>query len=166
MVMGIRALDKPRNIWCTHCSTRRRCDSYDTRPEECRTFDCGYITISYLDEKWKPVKSKIVLVQELGGRRVTAYVDPARPDAWRKQPYYNVLKEWSKIALTQNRQVMACVGKSVHMIFPDRDENMGPVEDDHHVITVREGGQAKALVVHQDDPRLQDFLNERWSMAG
>jgi len=166
MIMGIRELNKPQNVWCDFCSTKRSCDNYEKRPEECRTFNCGYLTISYLDDKWKPNKSKIVLSQELQGRRVTAYADPKRPDAWRKEPYYSTLKNWAKIAATQNRQVMACAGPRTYMIFPDRDVDLGIVEPDHHVITVNaaNGSGGEALVVHQDDPRFEAFIKQSWHM--
>ena len=164
MVMGVKALDKPKGVWCTHCSSRKSCDDYEARPDECRNFYCGYITVEMLDERWKPSKSKIIMVEELGGRRVTAYVDPNRPDAWRKEPFYSTLKGWSQAALAQNRQVMVCVNDRTYIIFPDRDVDLGVVDADHHVISVLSGdGRSNdPVVVHKDDARIQEFLGQTW----
>jgi hypothetical protein len=127
MVMGIRELNKPKDMWCRHCSSKKSCDIYAQRPGECRDFHCGYLTLASIGEEWKPSRSKIILVQDMGGNRVTAHVDPKRPDAWKKEPFYSTLKNWSKAALPHGGQVLVCVGHRTYRIFPDRDEDLGIV---------------------------------------
>jgi hypothetical protein len=72
-----------------------------------------------LGEEWKPDHSKIVLVAELEGNRIAAHVDPQRPDAWRREPYYSRFKEWAESAVPYRGQVVACIGRHMHMIFPE-----------------------------------------------
>src|SRR4051812_2580631 len=74
-VLKITALEKPQGIWCNHCNPRAGCTIYGDRPEECRTFFCGYLTNPDLGDEWKPNRSKIVLVAELDGNRIAAHVD-------------------------------------------------------------------------------------------
>ena len=161
MVLGIGELDKPKGVWCPHCSTRRSCDTYETRPEECRTFNCGYLTNPNVGEEWKPTKSKLILVSDMGGNRLTVQVHPSRPDAWRKEPYYSALKNWARKVAPQFGQVIARVGSHTTMILPDRDVDLGDVDADHFVVTAERdtptGSRLEALVLHKDDPRLREL---------
>ena len=156
MVLEIKELQKPEGVWCDHCSTRRSCDIYEQRPKECRDFYCGYLTIGDLGEEWKPSKSKIVLVSELDGNRICAYVHPNRPDAWRREPFYSTLKEWAVAAAAHRGQVMVCIGRRTYMILPDRDVDLGIVGDDERIVTGEKqtpfGIQLEAFTVHKDDP--------------
>jgi hypothetical protein len=120
MLLIIPALDKPKNTWCRHCTTRKGCDIYEQRPNECRSFHCGYLSFPELGEEWKPSRSKIVLAPELNGKRITAYVDPSRPDAWRKEPYYSTLKKWAR-SRPPGGQVVVCIDDHMYMILPDRE---------------------------------------------
>ncbi len=112
-----------------------------------------------LGEKWKPSKSKIVLVSELGGNRLVAYVHPNRPDAWTREPFYSMLKEWAAAAVPHQGQVTVCVGRRTYVILPDKDVDLGLVDDDHRIITeekqTRFGIQLEAHKMHKDDPRIQ-----------
>ena len=158
MILKVDELNKPWATWCTHCSTRKGCDIYERRPNQCRTFYCGWLTNDQLGEEWKPSKSKIVLVSELDGDRLAAHVHPNHPDAWRKEPFYSALKEWATAAVPHHRQVTACVGRRYYMIFPDRDVDLGIVGDDDRIMTGETktpyGIQLEAYKLHKDDPRL------------
>jgi len=157
MILSIPSLDKPRNVWCRHCSTRKSCDIYDSRPNECRSFHCGWLSFPELGDEWKPSHSKIVIAGELNGRRLTAYVDPARPDAWRQEPYYSTFKKWAAAAAPAGGQVIVAVDQHMHAIFPDHDADLGVVTPDQRIITgymdTPYGLRLDAIVVGKDDPR-------------
>jgi hypothetical protein len=125
MVLGIQEIDKPKNTWCGHCVSRKSCGIYESRPTECRTFYCGYLTVADLGEEWKPSRSKIVMVADRKGTGVTAHVDPQRPDAWKKEPFYSRLKLWSRAASRRGGEVLVCVGPRTYRILPDRDIDAG-----------------------------------------
>lgn len=154
-VMGILDLNKPPGVWCPHCVGGKHCSAYDTRPGECRTFNCMYLTRADIGEEWRPNKSKIVLVA--GPNSVTAYMDPGNPMAWRKEPYYSSLKSWAHRALPGLGQVCVRIGKRVIAILPDGDTDLGIVEDDERVLLERRhlpsGPVVRALKVKYDDPR-------------
>ena len=102
---------------------------------------------------------EIVLVCDQDGNRIVAHVDPQRPDAWRREPYYGLLKEWAARSVRFRGQVIAAVGRRMYMIFPDRDVDLGTVGLDE-LIVVDEvptplGVRLDALKVAKDDPRAQ-----------
>ena len=81
-VMAITALKKPMNKWCEFCDKGTGCKIYPTRPSECRTFNCLWLSDENFPDEFKPLRSKIVFTVEHGGRRVSAHVDAAFPRAW------------------------------------------------------------------------------------
>jgi hypothetical protein len=158
-LMKIIALDKPHGAWCAHCKQGSGCTIYERRPDECRSFMCGFLQLPELDEAWRPSNSKIILVSELDGKRISAYVDPQRPDAWRKEPYYSQLKRWAILKAPEGVHVAVAVGRRIIMVFPDRDVDLGVAADDEILVTSEkmtpDGPRLEAFKVHKDDPRLQ-----------
>jgi hypothetical protein len=164
-VMKIDELEKPRGIWCRHCSVGVGCRIYDDRPGECRRFLCGYLTEASLSEDWLPTKSKIVLAADLDGKRIAAHVDPSRPDAWKAEPFYSQLKEWARLAAPVNGQVLACVGRTTVVILPDKDVDLGVVADNELIVTLERvtplGITVDALKIRNDDPRAAALVNRK-----
>lgn len=157
-VLRIDELAKPQGTWCPKCDVGRGCAIYADRPGECRSFYCGYLTVEGLGPEWWPAKSKIVLVSELGGKRIAAHMDPARPDAWRNEPFYSQLKRWAQDGVITHDQVVAYVGNRVTVIFPDEDVSLGPVAANERIVTRQtrtdQGVKLEALKLRDDDPRI------------
>jgi hypothetical protein len=120
-VMAISALAKPQGTWCGHCAVGTGCRIYAARPEECARFACGWLVDPKLGEEWRPSRSRIILIAQRGDNRLVAHVDPARPDAWRREPYYGRLKEWARAAAAVQGKVLVYVGRRATLILPDRD---------------------------------------------
>jgi hypothetical protein len=160
-VMKIHAFNKPRGVWCVHCKPGAGCSIYSEKPNECSAFYCRFLLDPSLDEKWKPSVSKIVLVFEVDGKRLAAYVDPQRPDAWKREPYYSALKSWARDAVAQKGQVIAVVNERTYMIFPDREVDLGIVGPDDWIMTgerrTPSGIRMEAFKLHKDDPRIQQL---------
>ncbi|SON57218.1 hypothetical protein HDIA_3677 [Hartmannibacter diazotrophicus] len=158
MVPAVIELEKPVGRWCPHCSTRKRCDIYADRPQECRDFHCGYLTVAVLGEEWKPSRSKIILTAELDGQRVLALVDPARPDAWRQEPFQGQLRAWAKAAVPHGGQIVVKIGHRAIVVLPDRDVDLGEVGPGDAIITEQRNTPAgpvlNAFKVPLDDPRV------------
>jgi hypothetical protein len=159
-LLGIAALEKPRATWCTHCDVKAGCKIHGAHPAECKDFYCGYLTNAALDERWAPTRSKMVLAyDEVHAPRLSVHVDPARPDAWRKEPYYSQIKRWAVAAAAQRGQVIVWQGRSTIAVLPDRDKDLGEVRPDQFIITsTRQGPQDTTLdvfVVDGDDPAAQ-----------
>jgi hypothetical protein len=113
--------------WCQHCVPGKGCKIYETRPEPCRVFFCQWMFQPGLGPEWKPEKSKIVLSVELNGARLAGHVDTNTPGAWRRSPYYEVLKRWSAEGLKQQRQISVWIGQRCIVILPDREIDLGVV---------------------------------------
>lgn len=109
---------------------------YDDRPEACRNFYCGYRHIDTIDDRWKPSHAKFLINYESASNRIVIHVDPARPDAWRKEPFYKTIKLWSRRALSEKSMVVVWSGNNATIVFPDRDKDMGPVRDDQFFVPV------------------------------
>jgi hypothetical protein len=159
-LLGIAALAKPRATWCTHCDVKAGCKVHGTHPAECRDFYCGYLTNAALDERWAPTRSKMVLAyDEVHAPRLSVHVDPARPEIWRKEPYYSQIKRWAVAAAQGRGQVIVWQGRSTIAVLPDRDKDLGEVRPDQFIITsARQGPQDTTLdvfVVDGDDPAAQ-----------
>jgi hypothetical protein len=86
--------------------------------------------------------------------RITVHVDPARPDAWRRHPFYRAMKDWSRHAAGKQGQVVVTIGKRAIVIFPDRDIDLGVMGADELIVTGQrrssEGAYLEAYVVARD----------------
>ncbi len=112
-----------------------------------------------MGEHWIPSKSKMVVVSELDGSRSAIHVDKSRPNAWREEPFYSEIKEWSAIAAESMHQIVVCIGNRAIVIFPDRDDDLGPVAEDERIVTQETlapgGGKLlRALKLKASDPRI------------
>ena len=158
-LLAIAALEKPRLQWCQHCDVGVGCKIYDERPSECRAFECGYVVDEHIGDHWRPAESRMVVSLATDARRMVIYVDPDRPDAWRKEPFYSDIKNWSRAAERNQGQIMVAQGLNMIAVTPDGETDLGPVRDDQLVITRRvrgaDGISFQHIVVDQDDPVLE-----------
>jgi hypothetical protein len=100
----------------------------------------------------------MVIAAEFDGERIVIHVDPARPNAWREQPYYRDLKQWAAWAASELRQIIVSLGNRSIVVLPDEDVDLGVVQDDERIVIgeVFENGRLKlcAMKIRADDPRL------------
>ena len=155
-LFDIRALDKPQFEWCKHCDIGKGCKIYETRPQECADFVCGYLTDPSLGEEWFPSKSKIVVTHEAGAL-VGVHVDPGRPDAWRREPYYSQVMAWAARAAVGEGQVVVWEGRNAVALLPSGEKQLGAVPAGHHIVFQMveqpDGShQPDAIVRSPDDP--------------
>jgi hypothetical protein len=129
----IKALDKPRDTWCSHCSTRKQCDIYDARPEPCRDYYCGWMRLAKIPQEWRPIDSRMIINFTEDSRHLFIHVDPARPDAWRRKPYLQHLRELARVNNPNGGQVIVSIGEHYIVVFPDREFDLGTMSDDETV---------------------------------
>src|SRR5215813_11866044 len=60
-LIGIAELNKPMGQWCPHCIKSGGCSIYETRPTECRTFNCEWLIAPGIGDEWRPTRAKMVL---------------------------------------------------------------------------------------------------------
>jgi hypothetical protein len=142
-VLGVAALDKPGGVWCRHCRPGWGCTIYETRPEECRTFGCMWLTHPNFPEELRPERSKLVFVLEAEGNRITAYCDPGRPLAWKEEANYRMLKGMAAKSAESGRQVVVSQREHYTAILPDRDVPLGALKPGQRIV-YREAGVGAA----------------------
>lgn len=170
-VLAVSELEKPRATWCTHCDVKSGCKIHGAHPAECKYFHCGYLTNAALDERWAPARSKIVLAyDESHAPRLSIYVDSARPNAWRQEPYYSQIKRWAAAAAAQRAQVIVWQGRSTIAVLPDRDQDLGEVRPDQFIVTSAKQGphgtMLDVVVVDRHDPAAQGLSASRAAPEG
>lgn len=136
-VLAIDELDKPRGVWCSNCNPRTGCRIYAERPAPCRSFYCGYRRIPGLDERWKPSHAKFLINYESELKRTVIHVDPARPGAWRLEPYLSTLRRWAAAAAREDGMVLVWTGGELSVVLPDRVKDLGRVADDDRLVPSR-----------------------------
>ena len=142
-LLRIAELDKPGGEWCRHCAIGEGCRTYESRPRSCRGFFCSWLTQAALDESWFPARAKLMVYPGQDGGWLNVVVDPARPDAWRREPYYTEIKGWARNGAGLGIRVVVAIGGRVIAVLPEEDADLGhPGEHDRvvHYFAV-EGGR-------------------------
>jgi hypothetical protein len=124
LIYALPILDKPARQWCEHCKSGKGCAIYSARPGPCRTFQCMWTVAGALDEKWRPDIAGFVIASN--DMQLFIDVDPEKPDAWRKEPYYAQLKRWSARNKQRFLTVVVRTPDESIVIFPEADIALGP----------------------------------------
>jgi len=169
-LLRIDDIEKPVATWCAKCTPGKGCGIYDARPAECRDFYCAWLTAKDIGPEWRPEKSKMVLVVEADGRRIALHVDPARPQAWRQEPYYSQLKTWAAHAPEASRQVVVYIKDRAIVLLPGKEVDLGVMARGDQIVvspsvTAAGGKDWRAFRVDAKDvpPEQQENL-ARWQM--
>jgi len=133
---AIAELAKPSAKWCVNARPGNGCAIYADRPPVCRKFYCDWMLNPKLGPEWKPDKAKFLIGTAANGA-VSVLVDPAAPAAWRAAPYYDALKVFASRLVERGDVLTIHAGRRMTVVLPDRDEEIGPVPDDH-VLVVRQ----------------------------
>lgn len=157
-VMRVQELAKPKSTWCPHCAIGKGCTIYETRPEECRGFFCGYRRWSEVGEHWFPADSKMLLSPELDGTRIGIHVDPGSPSAWRKEPYLSEIRKMAAAAFQRGHYVVVIVGHRAIVVFPDREVDLGTLGPDETILTTvaRRPGDNAVIRMSAEKRKLDD----------
>jgi hypothetical protein len=139
-VMQVEELNKPSGITCSYAVAGSGCTIRDQRPHSCRRFFCGWRLDPNIDSLWKPSICGFVLTISLRYQAMLAMVDPARPLAWRVQPYLGRMKEWSARAFMEDKRIVAIVaGGEATVVLPDREVPIGVLGPDDEIVLSRIG---------------------------
>jgi hypothetical protein len=133
----IPELQKPLGVWCKHVALGKGCTIYGDRPRSCRSFYCLWMLDRGLGPEWKPDRAKFMLYLQGNSANIQVAVDQNFPNAWRKEPYYRELKRWSREGAEQGRFVFVRVGSRLFVLLPDRDADIGEVQQDDDVVVSR-----------------------------
>jgi hypothetical protein len=130
-LLRIASLDKPNGKWCSHCKAGKGCDIYESRPQDCRDFDCSWLT-GQLGDAWYPLNAKLVI--DMKGPWVMVHVDPSVPNRWREEPYFSQIQYWAAFGVDRGVWVLVFVKKRVRIILPNKEIDLGTYESGDFVI--------------------------------
>lgn len=133
-VLAIEALEKPDGVWCGHFKKGGGCGYYEHRPPACRGFHCLWLTSSRLGDEWRPDKAGFVMYSDRDGKRLNVVVDPGKPAAWRREPYYSYIKAMSRRAL-EGYELVVCVGDRRTVVFPTEEIDLGVLPPDRKLVS-------------------------------
>ncbi len=132
-LMGIKAIDKPKNKTCSNCIAGVGCSIYSDRPQECKSFRCIWLQTQELGparrmtEAMRPDKSKIILHTTPDEKGIVAKVDPGFPMAWQESDVTAVLSVLSMSLLVLieagNRYWLIDKQNAREVIMSEPDEN-------------------------------------------
>lgn len=125
-VLNIDELEKPMGVWCRHFAKGVGCGIYADRPEVCRGYQCTWTWAAPLDERWRPDRAGFMIHPGPVASEVEIVVDPSRPDAWRKEPYYSTIKRWSDRATASITRVIVRTRGRVIVVFAETEIDLGP----------------------------------------
>ena len=85
-------------------------------------------------------------------------MDAERANAWRIEPYYSTIKQWSLNMARSGGTLAVWAGSNLTLIFPDREKDLGAVRDDQIIIPVDvrtpRGLERDFIAIEPDDPRV------------
>jgi len=129
-LLHVIELRKPANEWCEHCRPGAGgCSIYQSRPDICRSYFCGWMLSSHVSDAWYPARCHMVLslgAFDGGIEVVTVTVDEGYPLRWREPPYHGQLRQMAERGLRVDKKedvrlVQVRVGSRVWLVLPNRD---------------------------------------------
>lgn len=152
-----RELGSPEGQWCPHCSVGQGCMIYAQRPDECSAFQCRWLCDPSLSDDWYPAKCHMVLraimVQQPGRQNpqraagpsqslmIVACVDPDRPEAWRREPYYSGFRTLARQLYPAGGSLFVKIGLRKIAILPDEDVDLGICTEKDRISIKRTGSR-------------------------
>jgi hypothetical protein len=119
-LLSVEELSTPPLSWCPHCVATSGCAIYADRPTECRQFYCEYLLDTDMGEHWKPSRCKMVVVLEEHVNELVIHTDPARPQAWRREPFLADIGRWARVGAGRGLRVVVWEDDRKIVISPDR----------------------------------------------
>jgi hypothetical protein len=144
-VMVIEELNKAAGKWCRHCKPGRFCQIYDSRPRECRDFNCLWLIDQRFGPHWVPNKSKLVLTTSQDGIEVRC--DPGFPNAWRKEPFHGEIRTLAASGEAHDVTVLVIIGERMILVTSDREFDLGMVGPDQRIVREFDGGRLVGAAV-------------------
>jgi hypothetical protein len=124
-VLAIPELQKTGGVWCHHIAMSRGCSIYADRPTSCRNYQCVWTLTGPLDERWRPDRAGFLIHPTPVASEIEIIADPDRPDAWRREPYYAQIKQWSDRSNGAITNLLVRAGGRIFVVFPETEIELG-----------------------------------------
>jgi hypothetical protein len=151
-VYSVQELDKPAGQWCIHSVRGGGCANHANRPHVCRQFFCSWLVDPNLGPEWKPEVSRFVLSADPAYQALVVMVDPGMPLAWKREPYYSRLKQFSQVFFRLNNKVLVNLRGHISVVLPDREVPLGVIKPGEEIALWRIGAAYGAGLRRDLDP--------------
>jgi len=108
----------------------------------------------------------MIVAREPSSNRLAIYVDKGVEGKWRSEPYYSDIKHFAKVCVKNKELLFVLEGKNQIVVFPDKEQFLGAVDEDSFVISRKIGEEFDAIVVDKDDPRAVAMLKQNKDKFG
>jgi hypothetical protein len=125
-LIGVQALGKAQFSWCSHYRKTSGCGIYEARPDDCRAFICYWMHAPNLGDEWRPDRAGFVMHIAEAGARLNVEVDPASPQAWRREPYYGMFT-WAAQGASRGLTLLIWVGRRCFEMTPSGEVDRGMI---------------------------------------
>lgn len=159
-VLRIDVLEKEAHSWCEHYAPATGCGIYNKRPQVCRGYQCRWLYDPSLGEEWKPERCGFVVAPGKSGVGLWINTDLATPLAWRREPFYSQIRQWSEVSRHGGGYVAVAQGDRVFVVFPEEEVEVdGVVPDSALKVGYRVGpaGRRPLVFVRSPKGRVQEF---------
>ena len=130
-LLTVNALEKAAGTRCAHLSGGL-CGIHSNKPHECGAFQCFWTLTLAMDDGWRPDRSGMILWSDHPSRLIVD-VNPRRPDAWRREPFYGQLRAWADRSRPIPLEVLVRVRGKMIVVFPETDIDLGPFQPEMSV---------------------------------
>ncbi|MBT7769282.1 MAG: hypothetical protein HN705_04800 [Rhodospirillales bacterium] len=93
------------------------------------------------------------LPHEVNNNRLAIYVDKGAEGRWRNEPYSSGIKHFADKCAERQELLIVREGRNHTVIFPEKEQFLGVVEEDQFIIASQKGFEFNAFIVDKDDPR-------------
>lgn len=118
---------KPAGKWCHHCIPGHGCKIWENVPKKCADFYCHWRLNAQLGDAWRPDRAGFLINQNAPHMPYEVILDPTKPDAWRREPFFTQIKRAAVAAIAERKAVLIIVGARQWVLLPDREE---PIPED------------------------------------
>ena len=117
-ILGVRELNKPRNVWCEHVEKGVGCKMHGNSgyPIGCRQFICAWLAQD-IAEELRPDKVHAFITDTTDGKGVAVQLDSGYPLAHLEEP----LKDYIGSLIARRMPVVVVSGRWVYRNAGDRN---------------------------------------------
>jgi hypothetical protein len=120
---------------------------------------CGWLTNPRFGPEWKPDRSKIVITVDHDGNGLDFQCDPGFPEAWRKEPYHNKIRNLAALAAKHDGMISVTSGRNLIVVSFEGEFLLGEVGNDDEIIREYSGNRLVGVRLNKNgDVRQCPFL--------
>lgn len=113
---------KPAGKWCGHCMPGKGCRIWQNLPSRCADYFCVWRIDPALGADWRPDRARFILSHAHREALLAVVIDPAFPDAHRREPYASILRKTALQHLEgRGSTVVIFRGTARALLMPDEE---------------------------------------------